>query len=64
MKGAISGLALGTFFLCCLIIYYVLENRRRDLVYGPASQLTDEEERQQGLLNKTDLEIESFRYVI
>lgn len=64
MKGAISGLALGAFFLWCLLAYYVFENRRRDSVCGTPTQLTDEEERQQGLLNKTDLEIEIFRYVV
>ncbi|KAF5863256.1 hypothetical protein ETB97_010378 [Aspergillus alliaceus] len=64
MKAAISGLALGAFFLVCLLVYYVVENKRRDNVYGPASQLTEAEERMQGLSNKTDLEIESFRYVM
>ncbi|GAB1199404.1 hypothetical protein APSETT444_008752 [Aspergillus pseudonomiae] len=64
MKGAISGLALGAFFLVCLFVYYIVENKRRDSAYGPPTQLTEEEERMQGLSNKTDLEIESFRYVI
>ncbi|KAL5335913.1 major facilitator superfamily domain-containing protein [Aspergillus crustosus] len=61
---SISGLALGAFFLACLLVYYVLENRRRDARYGPPTQLTEEEERAQGLSDKTDLEIESFRYLI
>ncbi|EIT74891.1 major facilitator superfamily domain-containing protein [Aspergillus flavus] len=64
MKAAISGLALGAFFLICLYVYYIFENKRRDAAYGPPSELTEEEERMQGLSNKTDLEIESFRYVI
>jgi hypothetical protein len=64
MKAAISGLALGAFFLVCLLVYYVTENKRRDIVYGPPIQLTEAEERVQGLSNKTDLEIESFRYVV
>ncbi|KAL3475720.1 major facilitator superfamily domain-containing protein [Aspergillus californicus] len=64
MKAAVSGLALGTFFLVCLLFYYIYENRRRDSVYGPPTQLTEEEERAQGLSNKTDLEIESFRYLL
>ncbi|KAF4123597.1 MFS allantoate transporter [Geosmithia morbida] len=64
LKGAISGLALAVFFLLCLLVYYIWENKRRDAKYGPPSQLTEEEERMQGLLNKTDRELESFRYVI
>ncbi|KAL4891479.1 major facilitator superfamily domain-containing protein [Aspergillus ambiguus] len=64
MKAAISGLAFGAFFLLCLLIYYVFENHRRDSLYGPPAQLTEEEEQAQGLSNKTDLEIESFRYLI
>lgn len=64
MKAAISGLALGAFFLICLYVYYIFENKRRDAAYGAPSELTEEEERMQGLSNKTDLEIESFRYVI
>ncbi|KAI9372628.1 hypothetical protein BJX61DRAFT_542567 [Aspergillus egyptiacus] len=63
MKAAISGLSLGAFFLVCLLVYYLGENRRRDRVYGSPEQLTEEEERAQGLSNKTDLEIESFRKV-
>jgi hypothetical protein len=64
MKAAISGLALGAFFLTCLLCYYLYENRRRDAKYGPPTQLTEEEERAHALSNKTDLEIESFRYLI
>ncbi|KAL6230292.1 hypothetical protein BDW75DRAFT_248780 [Aspergillus navahoensis] len=64
MKAAISGLALGAFFLICLLCYYIIENRRRDAKYGPPTQLTEEEERAHALSNKTDLESESFRYLI
>ncbi|KAF9892118.1 hypothetical protein FE257_002524 [Aspergillus nanangensis] len=64
MKAAISGLALGAFFLACLLVYYVFENRRRDSLYGPPAELTEEEERAQGLSGKTDLELESFRYLV
>lgn len=64
MKAAISGLALGTFFLLCLLSYYIFENRRRDAAYGPVTEATESEELAQGLSNQTDLEIESFRYVM
>ncbi len=64
MKAAVSGLALGAFFLFCLLLYYLFENKRRDAKYGPPAQLTEEEERVHALSNKTDLEIESFRYMI
>ncbi|KAK1149736.1 hypothetical protein N8T08_005290 [Aspergillus melleus] len=64
MKAAISGLALGTFFLICLLAYYIFENRRRDAVYGLSTELSETEELAQGLSNKTDTEIECFRYVM
>lgn len=64
MKAAVSGLALAVFFLCCLLVYYIFENRRRDALHGPPTQLSEEEERMEGLLNKTDQEILSFRYLI
>ncbi|RJE27541.1 Allantoate [Aspergillus sclerotialis] len=60
MKAAISGLVLGIFFLGCLYVYYEWENRRRDRVHGGVTEI---EELRDELSNKTDLEIESFRYV-
>ncbi|RAL05389.1 MFS general substrate transporter [Aspergillus ibericus CBS 121593] len=64
MKAAISGLALGAFFLVCLLAYYVWENKRRDRVYGLPAQMTESQELALGLSSKTDLEIEDFRYVL
>lgn len=59
-----SGLAFGIFFLCCLYAFYVWENRRRDRLYGSPTETTETEELQDELSNKTDHEIESFRYVL
>ncbi|XHG03980.1 hypothetical protein AWENTII_007263 [Aspergillus wentii] len=59
-----SGLAFGIFFLICLLVYYIWENRRRDALYGSPSDLNENEELEQELSNKTDREIESFRYVL
>ncbi|KAJ5159382.1 uncharacterized protein N7482_006386 [Penicillium canariense] len=64
IKAAMSGLVFGIFFLICLYIFYVGENRRRDRLYGSPRQLTEAEELQDELSNKTDREIESFRYVL
>lgn len=58
-----AGLSFGLFFLICLYSYYVWENRRRDRAYGRQWEMTDTGELQDELSNKTDLEIESFRYV-
>jgi hypothetical protein len=58
-----SGLILGIFFLICLYVYYIWENRRRDRLYGSPQQLTEAEELHDELSSKTDREIESFRYV-
>lgn len=59
-----AGLAFGIFFLICLFIFYALENRRRDMLYGSPREMTEAEELEDELSNKTDHEIESFRYVL
>ncbi|CAI7586237.1 unnamed protein product [Penicillium pancosmium] len=51
IKAAMSGLIFGIFFLICL-------------VYGSPTELTEREELQDEFSNKTDHEIESFRYVL
>lgn len=60
---AVSGLALAVFFLICLLVYYVVENRRRDKVYGLPTPSGAAEESAQ-VLHQTDLEIKSFRYLL
>jgi hypothetical protein len=64
MTASIAGLSFGVFFLILLWLYYFFENKRRDARYGTADQFTESEEVAQGLSNKTDLEIESFRYIL
>ncbi|OQE12849.1 hypothetical protein PENFLA_c061G00751 [Penicillium flavigenum] len=64
IKASMSGLAFGMFFLICLYVYYVWENRRRDRQFGTPGQMTETEELQDELSNKTDREIGSFRYMI
>ncbi|KAJ5256749.1 hypothetical protein N7478_012853 [Penicillium angulare] len=64
IKAAMSGLILGIFFLICLYVYYAWENSRRDRLYGSPRQLTEAEELQDEFSNKTDHEIESFRYLL
>ncbi|KAJ5488545.1 hypothetical protein N7539_003435 [Penicillium diatomitis] len=64
IKASMAGLILGVFFLMCLYVFYVWENRRRDRVYGTPEQFTETEELQDELSNRTDQEIESFRYVL
>lgn len=59
-----SGLILSLFFLLCLYSYYTWENRRRDRLYGSAEQITVGAELQDELSNKTDREIDSFRYIL
>ncbi|KUM59676.1 hypothetical protein ACN42_g7465 [Penicillium freii] len=64
IKAAMAGLAFGILFLFCLYIFYLLENRRRDRLYGSPREMTETEELEDELSNKTDHEIESFRYVL
>lgn len=59
-----SGLAFGIFFLICLLVFYLYENRRRDRLYGSPREITVTEELQDEISNKTDHEIESFRYMV
>lgn len=59
-----SGLILSLFLLLSLYSYYTRENRRRDRLYGSAEQITVGAELQDELSNKTDREIESFRYLL
>ncbi|KAJ5354902.1 hypothetical protein N7541_005946 [Penicillium brevicompactum] len=64
IKASMSGLVLSLFFLICLYAYYTWENRRRDKLYGLPEQITVGAELQDELSNKTDREIESFRYLL
>ncbi|KXG48527.1 Major facilitator superfamily domain, general substrate transporter [Penicillium griseofulvum] len=64
IKASMSGLILSLFFLLCLYSYYTWENRRRDRVYGSPQQMTVGAELQDELSNKTDREIDSFRYLL
>ncbi|KAL2869164.1 major facilitator superfamily domain-containing protein [Aspergillus lucknowensis] len=64
MTASVAGLAFGVLWLILLWLYYFFENKRRDARYGTVDQLSESEEVAQGLSNKTDLEIESFRYVL
>ncbi|KAJ5835330.1 hypothetical protein N7447_001356 [Penicillium robsamsonii] len=64
IKASMSGLILSLFFLLCLYSYYKWENRRRDRLYGSPGQMTVGAELQDELSNKTDREIDSFRYLL
>ncbi|KAJ5188984.1 Major facilitator superfamily domain general substrate transporter [Penicillium cf. griseofulvum] len=64
IKASMSGLILSLFFLLCLYSYYTWENRRRDRLYGSPQQMTVGAELQDELSNKTDREIDSFRYLL
>lgn len=64
MKAAMSGLVLSIGFLAALYFYYAYENRRRDRLYGTAETITVGAELQDELSNKTDRQIESFRYIL
>ncbi|CAG8147876.1 unnamed protein product [Penicillium salamii] len=64
IKASMAGLAFGIFFLICLYVFYIFENRRRDRLYGSPREMTESEELQDEISNKTDHEIESFRYMV
>ncbi|KAL4863323.1 hypothetical protein BDV12DRAFT_202232 [Aspergillus spectabilis] len=64
MTASVAGLALGVFFLVCLLVYYMWENRRRNVKYGAPTDMSEIEAMAEGLSDKTDQEITSFRYVL
>ncbi|EEA23287.1 hypothetical protein TMatcc_002144 [Talaromyces marneffei ATCC 18224] len=64
MRSAIVGLCLGIGSLMGLYVYYSWENKRRDRLYGSPDTLTADQELQLELLNVTDQENKSFRYVL
>lgn len=57
-------MVLSAFFLVCLYMYYAWANRRRNKRYRLPEEMTVGEEMQEELSNKTDWEIESFRYIL
>ncbi|KAL4876164.1 major facilitator superfamily domain-containing protein [Aspergillus karnatakaensis] len=64
MAASVAGLAIGVFFLVCLLVYYGWENRRRDKKYGVLREANEIEVIAEGVSDKTDLEITSFRYIM
>lgn len=64
MRSAIAGLSLAVCSLVGLYAYYSWENKRRDRVYGSPDALPIGQQLQLELLNVTDKENESFRYVL
>ncbi|OOQ82045.1 MFS transporter [Penicillium brasilianum] len=64
IEASLCGLALGVFFLGCLLIYYAWENKRRDRKNGVASEIVDAHDLIEEQTNKTDKEIPSFRYTL
>lgn len=64
LKACIAGYALSSVFYICLYAYYVQENRRRNRRYGRVEEMAVTQELEDELSNKTDWEIESFRYVL
>lgn len=64
LKATLSGFALGVFFLALLLAYYIIENKRRDRKYGLPSDVSETDDLAADLSNKTDRQIESFRYTI
>ncbi|KAK2767691.1 hypothetical protein FQN54_003849 [Arachnomyces sp. PD_36] len=65
IRGCLSGLCLGAFFLCCMRLYLGWENRRRDRKYGVVvlSEISDEQKALDSD-DKTDWEVTTFRYVV
>lgn len=64
LKACVAGFAVATFFFVSLIIYYIWENRRRDRQYGRPRESSTGGQLEDEMSNKSDWELESFRYVL
>ncbi|OAL18704.1 hypothetical protein AYO22_10397 [Fonsecaea multimorphosa] len=68
IKAALSGLALGSWFLACLLVYYVWENARRNRRHGQSqrrlSVVGDGPREDLDMSGKTDRQLPDFRYMI
>ncbi|KAJ5963102.1 hypothetical protein N7481_013407 [Penicillium waksmanii] len=64
IQASLCGLALGVFFLGCLLAYYAWENKRRDRQNGIVSEDLDAHDIIEEIHDKTDKEIPTFRYAL
>ncbi|KAL4894596.1 MFS general substrate transporter [Aspergillus ambiguus] len=64
ITACMCGLVLSILFLVLQYVYYVWENRRRDKRYGPPERAPASEVLSDELSNKTDRQIQSFRYLL
>jgi hypothetical protein len=64
IKATLSGFSLGIFFLVCLLVYYIWENKRREKMFGQAREISDVQELAEDVSNKTDRELQNFRYTL
>jgi hypothetical protein len=62
ITATLAGFCLGVFFLACLLVYYLWENKRRDRKFGPPSLASQAEELAEDVSNKTDMQLSGFRY--
>lgn len=68
IRATLAGYGLATFFTFALFLYYIFENKRRDVKYGlPATvseSMSESEEQELEVSNKTDRELTDFRYIL
>ncbi|KAJ4863156.1 major facilitator superfamily domain-containing protein [Trichoderma breve] len=68
IRATLAGYGLATFFTFALFLYYIFENKRRDVKYGlPANvsePVSEPEEQELEVSNKTDRELIDFRYIL
>ncbi|KAE8416404.1 major facilitator superfamily domain-containing protein [Aspergillus pseudocaelatus] len=64
IEATLCGLALGVFFLGCLFLYYIWENKRRDRQQGVMNEGLDVHDLLKQQNSKTDRQIPGFRYTV
>ncbi|PNP57714.1 hypothetical protein THARTR1_02712 [Trichoderma harzianum] len=64
IRATLAGYGLATLFIFSLFLYYLFENKRRDMKHGLPADVSESEERGLEVSNKTDRELTYFRYIL
>ncbi|KAL7955697.1 major facilitator superfamily domain-containing protein [Trichoderma compactum] len=63
IRATLAGYGLATFFIFSLFLYYIFENKRRDVKHDLPADVSETEEQALEVSNKTDRELTDFRYI-
>ncbi|KAL6702208.1 major facilitator superfamily domain-containing protein [Trichoderma pleuroticola] len=64
IRATLAGYGLATLVIFSLFLYYLFENKRRDMKHGLPADVSESEEQESENSNKTDRELTDFRYIL